>query len=180
MNNEIITVQVAKSNPAIKALVAQLFPQYTGRKITVRVFSNAYQFTTYVGDADEACLTDSDGAYRYASQPSYGGVGSVTWTVDDGRVLVMHHRRLAKSISINIVANGLDTSDVAVLVDALLDGTKVARVTAQAMLSERTPGMEWGSLDKGFEKITARDLIFAALEATVATARKQEAKAVYA
>lgn len=174
----IVDQQVLKSQPVIRALVAQLFPDYTGRKIVVRVFTSEYLYTEYLGDGDIGllCTEESDGAvWRYQAQPS-PDVGSVMWQCSDGQALAMHHRRGAKCVSINIVASGLTLDDVAVLVDALLGGTKAERVTAQHMLSERTPGMTWGSLDKGFERVTARDVLFAAIEAMANADRKAEAK----
>lgn len=170
------TVQkVSKINRAIKTIIAATFPQYAGRKVKV-------------------CMSDAAPSAR-ASGWSEGSktdvriyntrTGGVVYVHEDGQidatgmtdvVLVEQSMFCGKDCGITIRMQKITGDDeYSVLVDSVL---AAGMVDTWDRMVDATPGMEWGSYDKGHERATRRDVLLAVLESNVKDLRKGESRAV--
>lgn len=130
---------VSKSSPAIKAIIAATFPEWTGRKVTVVDVIEGWQSTQYVDDRSVWMLVNLETLQTArAAAPSYGGPAVVHPVPADGCAYAVLVRYPGAPDSIEIVVEGRWTvQDLEPVADALeAKQPKLALAAARAALAD--------------------------------------------
>ncbi len=131
--------QVSKAHPAIKAILAVTFPNWTGRKVIVIQTGEGWEHTQYVDDSTSAVYVNLETMQTcMAARPGYTS-GPVTHKPTTATALVMLSRFMGQDMGVEIVIQDRGI-DMTVATDAALagQGSKRVRACVDAALADDT------------------------------------------
>lgn len=121
--------KVSKSSPAIKAVIASCFSQWTGRIVHVVEADETWQHAVFHDDQTTVVYQDLESPHPLSvaqmPRPSFGAVPPVHRAMP-GYAIFIHDRFQGADLGVEIVipAGAIDPAVLEVSVDALLQGNK--------------------------------------------------------